>query len=190
MVGRSVDQKDGIQAYIKARSKIGWSLKQLMTELSTTSGPSCVPYDTVRRWKNKFESGVESNKHAPKSGRPKLASCKEIVSRIKKIIEGGTRFTVRDIALRIGISLSRVYLILMKHLKVQNILLDGVPHLLTDEQKRQRFKVNKKLLQMFQTCDKNSLPMVSQVMKIGSINLISSERLAIKSWLLNIADAQ
>ena len=41
-------------------------------------------YDTVRRWKNKFESGVESIKNAPKSGRPKFASRKEIVSKIKK----------------------------------------------------------------------------------------------------------
>ena len=74
MVGRSVDQKDEIQAYIKAHSKLGCSLKQLMTELSTTLGPSCVSYDTVRRWKNKFESGVESIKNALKSGRPKYAS--------------------------------------------------------------------------------------------------------------------
>ena len=51
-----------------------------MTELSTTFGPSRVSYDTVRRWKNNFESGVESIKNAPKSGRPKFASRKEIVS--------------------------------------------------------------------------------------------------------------
>ena len=69
-------------------------------------------------------------------------------------------------------------------------MLDGVQHLMTDEQNRQRVKVTKKLLQMFQTCDKNSLPMSSQVMKIGSIILSPSERLAIKSGLLNIADAQ
>ena len=34
-VGRRVDQKDGIRAYIKACSKLGCSLEQLMTELST-----------------------------------------------------------------------------------------------------------------------------------------------------------
>ena len=61
MVGRSVDQKDEIRAYLKARSKLSCSLKQLLTELSTAYGPSCVSYDTVKRWKNKFESGVESN---------------------------------------------------------------------------------------------------------------------------------
>ena len=80
-----------------------------------------MPYDTVRRWKNEFDSGVESIKHALKSGGPKLASRKEIVSKIKEIIEGDARFTVRDIARKIGISLSTVHLILMKHLKVRNI---------------------------------------------------------------------
>ena len=107
MVGRSVDKKDEIWAYIKARSKkLGCSLKKLMTEISTAFGPSCVSYDTVRRWKKKFESGVESIKNAPKSGRPKSASRKEIVSKIKEIIEGDARFTVRDIARKVGISLS------------------------------------------------------------------------------------
>ena len=124
MVGRSVNKKDEIRAYLKARSKLGCSLKQLMTELSTAYGPSCVSYDTVRRWKNKFESGVESIKNASKSGRPKSASRKEIVSKIKEIIEGDARFTVCDIARKVGISLSKVHLILKKHLKVR-FLLDG-----------------------------------------------------------------
>ena len=121
MVGRSVDKKDEIRAYIKARSKLGCSLKKLMTEISTTFGPSCVSYDTVRRWKKKFESGVESIKNALKSGRPKSASYKEIVSKIKEIIEGDARFTVRDIARKVGISLSTVHLILKKHLKDRKI---------------------------------------------------------------------
>ena len=75
-------------------------------------------YDTIRRWKNKFESGVDSIKNAPKSGRPKFASRKEIVSKIKEIIVGNARFTVCDIAQNVGISLSMVHLILKKHLKV------------------------------------------------------------------------
>ena len=55
-----------------------------MTEISTAFGP-CVSYDTVWQWKKKFESGVESIKNAPKSGRPKSASLKEIVSKIKEM---------------------------------------------------------------------------------------------------------
>ena len=157
MVGRSVDKKDEIRAYIKARSKLGCSLKKLMTEISTAFGPSCVSYDTVRRWKKKFESCVESIKNAPKSGRPKSASRKEIVSKIKESNEGDARFTVRDIARKVGISLSTVHLILKKHLKVRKISARWVPHLLTDEQKRQWVKVAKKLLQMFPKYDKKAV---------------------------------
>ena len=79
MVGRNVDKKDEIWAYIKARSKLGCSLKKLMTEISTAFGPSCVSYDTVRRWKKKFESGpskmhqnqVGQNLHLVKKSFPK-----------------------------------------------------------------------------------------------------------------------
>ena len=109
-----------------------------MTELSTALGPSCVSYDTVRRWKNKYESGVESIKNAPKSGRPKFASHKEIVSKTKEIIKGDARFSVCDIARKVGISLSTIHLILKKHLKVRKFFARWVPHLLTDEQNRQR----------------------------------------------------
>ena len=125
-----------------------------MTEISTAYGPSCVSYDTVPRWKKKFESGDEFIKNAPKSSRPKSASRKEIVSKIKEILEGDARFTVRDIARKVGISLSTVHLILKKHLKVRKISARWVPHLLTDGQKRQQVKVAIKLLQMFPKYDK------------------------------------
>ena len=49
---------------------------------------------------------VESINNAPNSGRTKFASGKETVSKIKEIIEGNARFTVRDIARKVGISLS------------------------------------------------------------------------------------
>ena len=82
MVGRSVDKKDEIRAYIKARSKLGCSLKKLMTEISTAFEPSCVSYDTVQRWKKKFESGVESIKNAPNYGHslPSADSRRAVVS--------------------------------------------------------------------------------------------------------------
>ena len=89
----------------------------------------------------------------------KSASRKEIASKIKEIIEGDARFTVRDIARKIGISLSTVHLILKMHLKVRKISARWVPHLLTDEQKRQRVKVAiKKLLRMFPKYDKKQFP--------------------------------
>ena len=95
--------------------------------------------------------------NAPKSGRPKSASRKEIVSKIKEIIEGDARSTVRDIARKVGISLSTVHLILKKHFKVRKKSARWVPHLLTDEQKRQQVKEAKKLLHMFPKYDKKAV---------------------------------
>ena len=115
-----------------------------MIELSTIlSAFLCVLWHS-KALENKFESGVESIKSAPKSGRPKFAYRKEIVLKIKEIIGGDARFTVHDIARIVGISLSTVHLILKKHLKVQKIFAWLVPHPLTDEQNRQRVKVVKK----------------------------------------------
>ena len=161
-----------------------------MTKISTAYVPSCLSYDTVRWWKKKFESGVESIKNAPKSGRPKSASLKEIVSKIKETIEGDARFTVRDIARKVGISLSTVPLILKKHWKVRKISARWVPHLLTGEQKRQRVKVAKICFKCFQNMTKSRLPISSLVMKPGSIILSPSERLAIRSGPRNTANAQ
>ena len=62
-------------------------------------------YDTVKSWKKKFESGVESIINAPKSDRPKSASRKEIASKIKEIIEGDARYTVHDFAQKVGITI-------------------------------------------------------------------------------------
>ena len=145
-------------------------------------------YATVRRWKNNFESGVESIKNAPKSVRPKFASRKEIVPKTKEIVEGNARLTVRDIARKVGISLSKVHLILQKHLKVRKNVARWVPHLLTGEQNG--LKWPKSCFKCFKLVTKISLPMSSEVIKIGSIILSLSERLAIKSGPLNIADAQ
>ena len=78
----------------------------------------------------------------------------EIVSKIKEISEGDARFTVRDIARKVGISLSTVHLILKKHLKVLKVFARWMPHLLTDEQNKQWVKVAKKLLQIVPTYDK------------------------------------
>ena len=74
MVGKSVAKKEEIWAYIKARSKIGCSLKEISPEISVVYGSTNVSYDMVCRLKKKFDSGLESIENAPKSGRWKSAS--------------------------------------------------------------------------------------------------------------------
>ena len=65
------------------------------------------------------------------------------------MFEGDTRFTVRDIARKVGISLSMVRLTLKKHLKVRKISARLVPHL-TDEQRGNGLKWHKSCFKCFQ----------------------------------------
>ena len=120
--------------------------KQIFAKISIAYICSIVTYATVRRWKKKFESGLELIKNAPKSGRPKPAFCGKIIPKVEEIVERDARYTVRDIARMVGISLSRDYCILKNILYVRKISTRWMPHLSTDCQKMQRNKIAKLLL--------------------------------------------
>ena len=153
MVGKSVAKKEEIRANIKTRSKISCSLKQIFTEISVVYGSTHVSYGTLLRWEKKIDSVLES-KNAPKAGRPKSASCDEIVSKLKEV-ERDARYTVCDIIARIaGFSHSRVYYIIKNILNVRKISARWVPLLLTDGQKTQWVKIAKQLLKKY-TMKKN-----------------------------------
>ena len=89
-------------------------------------------FDTVRRWKKKFDSWLESIENAAKPGRPKSASYDKIVSKAKEIVERDARYTVSDIARMVDISLSRVH-----YMNVRKISTRWGTRLLTDGQKKQ-----------------------------------------------------
>ena len=82
-----------------------------------------------------FRPEVENT---PKSGRPKLANAKENVAKIKVLIEKDTRYTVRDIARMVGLSLSSVQFVLKQHQQqqknVRKIIAMWVFHLLIYDQ--------------------------------------------------------
>ena len=106
-------------------------------------------YETVCRWKKKFDNGVESVENARRSGRPKSATCDKNVTKIQEILQNDARYTLQDLARISGISRSRIQFILKKILKVRKISARWVPHILTDEQKRRRVETAKMPLKLF-----------------------------------------
>ena len=84
----------------------------MFVEISVVYRSTNVCYEIVHKWKKKFDSGLESIKNAPYSRRPNSAFCDEIVSKVKEIVERDARYTVRDIARMVGLSLSGVHCIL------------------------------------------------------------------------------
>ena len=100
-----------------------------------------------KKKKKKNDSGLEPIENAPKPGKPKSASCDEIVSKVKpkcktKMLKEILDTTVSDnIAGIVGISLSRVHYILKNILNVKNVSTRWVPHFLTDDQRKRRVKI-------------------------------------------------
>ena len=89
-VGKSVAKKEEI------RDKIGCSLKQIFAAISVVYGSVNVSCDMVCRWKKKFDSGLESIENALIL-EGQSASCDEIVSKVKEIIERDAMYTVHNI---------------------------------------------------------------------------------------------
>ena len=65
------------------------------------------------------------------------------------MVEQDARLSVKDIASCIGISEGSVQLILKKRLDLRKVCARWVPHLLTEEQKKQRLKCARELLKTY-----------------------------------------
>ena len=138
---------------IRAYIKFAHSVKQTFTELGAVYGSHNVSYETVCRWRKKFHTGTKSVKDATESERLVTAIGGPNVSKVRQIIERDGRYTIRDIAKAVGISLSREHFILKRVLKVRKISARLIPRLLTDEQNRVRVQTAKRLLKTFPTCN-------------------------------------
>ena len=87
--------------------------------------------------------------NAPRGNRKKTATSPKMVDRIREILSKDARFTIRDIARKVGISIGAVHTILKKHLNMTKISVRWIPLLLTEDQKRLRVKTAKSLLKMY-----------------------------------------
>ena len=87
----------------------------------------------VCKLEKEISSGLESTENAPKSGGLKSASCDETVLIVKETVERDARYTVRDMARMVDISLSRVHY--KNIINARKTSARWVPHLLTDGQK-------------------------------------------------------
>lgn len=155
MVGKRSDNSDKIRAYILTRYKLGYNGNEIYKEICDAYGHNEVSYMTVTRWIRKFKTGQESIENAPKSGRKRSVITKQNIIKVKDIIEKDARYTVRDIARMVGISIGSAFTILKKTLKVRRLSARWIPHLLTDEQKQQRVKTARELLKLYPKYDKN-----------------------------------
>ena len=132
------------------RFKLGDAPKEIHENLTTVCGDQSCSYKTVCRWVRDFSDGKESVLHEPYFGRPKAAVNELAIDQIRDQISEDPHVTIRELSDTNGISYGSVQTILKKELGLKKLCARWIPHLLTDEQKRERVRCATELLNMFE----------------------------------------
>ena len=148
-----MDQKTEIRNYIKCRIRLNIDSKQIFNELFGIYGPQTISMRTVFSWVKAFKAGTFSVEDDTRPGRPKTSVIKANIAAVKIVVEQDARLSVRDIASCTGISEGNVQTILKKRLDLRKVCARWVPHLLTEEQKTQRLKCARELLETYLGCN-------------------------------------
>ena len=142
-----MDQKTEIRSYIKCRIKLNIDSKQTFNELCGIYEPQTISMRAV------FKTGKFSVEDDTRPGRPKISVTKANIAAVKIVVKQDARLSVKDIASCTGISEGSVQTILKKRLDLRKVCARWVPHLLTEEQKTQRFKCAPELLKTYKGCN-------------------------------------
>ena len=89
----------------------------------------------IKEWYRWFKNGRTSVYSDPRSGRPSLTTTPEKIERVRLVIKGDRRLTVRELENDLGIPKTTVWEILNKILEMTRVCAKFIPELLTTEQK-------------------------------------------------------
>ena len=104
---------------------------------------------TVFRWVKAFKAGKFSVEDDTRPGKPKTSVTKANITAVKIVVEQDARLSIKDIASCTGISEGSIQTIVKKRVDRRKVCARWVPHLLTKEQKTQRFKCAQELLKTY-----------------------------------------
>ena len=116
-------------------------------------GTSALSYSSILWWINRFKSGRDTIEDDPRTGRPLSAFTENDVDVVCDLINKDVRCTVEEVAMCTGINSSAVFTILKQCLKIRKVYARWVPHLLIEEQKRNRLDCAKTLLEKYENFD-------------------------------------
>ena len=131
---------------IKFCHKLGDSQSETIRKIQQVFGDDAMGVTQIKEWFNRFKNGRTSVESEQCSGRPQTARNSAVVERVKNLVRGDRRLTVREIAEEVGISKDSAHEILRADLNMRRVAAKFVPKLLSAEQKELRVEVAQDLL--------------------------------------------
>ena len=145
------------RAYIKIRSLLGDTPRNIFNDLSRVYGSDACSESTVKKLSIRFREGREAIADDPRAGRPVTATTTNNISLVSKMIEEEPHITIEGIANHVDLSSGTVHEILSLHLGLRKVCSRWVPHLLSDSQKKTRLDAAKSLLKIYSHCNERRL---------------------------------
>ena len=145
------------RAYIKIRSLLGDTPRNIFNDLSRVYGRDACSESTVKKWSIRFRERREAIADDPRAGRPVTATTTNNISLVSKMIEEEAHITIEGIANHVDLSSGTVHEILSLHLGLRKVCSRWVPHLLSDSQKKARLNAAKSLLKIYGHCNERRL---------------------------------
>ena len=81
----------------------------------------------------------------PRPGRPSTSTNDDHVDRVRALIRGNRRLTVRDVVDEVGISIGSCHQIFTEKLQMRRVSVKFEPRLLTDDQKENHVEISQEL---------------------------------------------
>ena len=93
-----------------------------------------------------FKEGRISVGEDPRPGRPSSSTNDDHVQRVRAVVLGNHRLTVREVSDEVGISIGFCHQIFTEKLQMRRVSAKFVPRFLTDNQKENRIEMSHELL--------------------------------------------
>ena len=141
------------RAYIKIRTLLGLSPSGILADLQMVYKDNSASYSNVKYWAKRFREGQESLEDGFRSGRPKSVTTSGNILEVEWLVEGDPHITVKEIAMRVGMSTGAAHAILVDEMKASKICSRWIPHALTEAQKDNRVRCASNLLAQYEVAD-------------------------------------
>lgn len=131
---------------VKFCVKLGKSATETFAMLNTAYGDIAMKRTACFKWHERFKGGRQSVDDDERPGRPSTSTDDPHVDKINTLVRENRRLTIRELSEECGISVGSCYEILTEKLKMHRVAAKFVPRLMTDDQKANRVRVCRELL--------------------------------------------